>query len=120
MQAYARKALNNVRYCPPLNRAGRWILKAVRNATGAELPYIVKHLHPAGEISSRLPNGRQLRLFSRGGDDGITNIVFWNEWCGYEPESAPLFWRIASHCKVVLDIGAHVGFYSVLARSEEH
>jgi FkbM family methyltransferase len=28
---------------------------------------------------------------------------------------APLFWRLACKARVTLDIGAHVGYYSVLA-----
>src|SRR5204863_2620810 len=36
-------------------------------------------------------------------------------WSGYEPETAPLFFRLAQDAEVVLDVGAYVGFFAVLA-----
>jgi FkbM family methyltransferase len=62
----------------------------------------------------RLPEGRQARLWSRG-DDWVSNQVFWPGWNGYEPEVTPLFWRLAQRSRVTLDVGAHVGFYTILA-----
>jgi FkbM family methyltransferase len=110
------KALvNAVRYSQPFNAVATSVARAVRNTTGAEFPFLLKHLHPVGIVRSKLPNGESLRLYSCGGDDGITNVVFWNGWSGYEPETTPLFYRLASRSRTVLDIGAHVGFYSLLA-----
>jgi FkbM family methyltransferase len=62
----------------------------------------------------RLPGGRQARLWSRG-DDWVSNQVFWRGWDGYEPEVTPLFWRLAERSRVTFDVGAHVGFYTILA-----
>jgi FkbM family methyltransferase len=55
-----------------------------------------------------------LRLRSHG-DDWVSNQVFWRGWTGYEPEITPLFFRLAARARATLDVGAHVGFYSLLA-----
>src|SRR4051812_31722330 len=55
-----------------------------------------------------------MRLWSRG-DDWISNQVFWRGWSGYEPETTPLFFDLAREADVVLDVGAYVGFFTVLA-----
>lgn len=41
----------------------------------------------------------------------------WYEERGYEPASTALFRTVATDADVVLDIGAHVGYYSLLAKS---
>jgi FkbM family methyltransferase len=55
-----------------------------------------------------------MRLWSRA-DDWISNQVYWRGWAGYEPEMSPLFFRFAASSRVVIDVGAHVGFYAILA-----
>ena len=55
-----------------------------------------------------------MRLWSRG-DDWVSNQVFWHGWSGYEPECAGLFYRLAERSSLTVDVGAHVGFYSILA-----
>lgn len=67
-----------------------------------------------GEVCDRLPNRRLLRLWSQG-DDWISNQVFWRGWSGYEPETAPLFFDLARRASVTLDVGAYVGYFSLLA-----
>lgn len=41
--------------------------------------------------------------------------MFWLGWQVYEPETAPIFFQLASRARVTLDVGAYVGFYSLLA-----
>jgi FkbM family methyltransferase len=65
-------------------------------------------------VSSQLPNARTLRLWSRG-DDWIASQIYWRGWTGYEPETTCLFFRLATSAQITLDMGAHVGFYSLLA-----
>lgn len=45
----------------------------------------------------------------------MSNQVYWRGWSGYEPETVPLFFRLAMRANTVLDIGAHVGYFSLLA-----
>jgi len=76
--------------------------------------FFVKHLPRSGPVRARLPNGRTLKLRSRG-DDGIANQVFWRGWTADEPEALPLFFALAQRASVVFDVGAHVGIYSLVA-----
>ena len=81
---------------------------------GRDFEMAIKHLPRTGPVRSLLPNGEVMRLWSRG-DDWVSNQVFWRGWSGYEPETAPLFFRLAHEAEVVIDVGAFVGFFSVLA-----
>lgn len=65
-------------------------------------------------VQDVLPNGRTLRLWSRA-DDWVSNQVFWRGWRAYEPETADFFFRHSQKASVVVDVGAYVGFFSVLA-----
>ena len=89
-------------------------VRAVAHTLGVTPEFAIKHLPHTGATHMKLPGNRHAVLWSRG-DDWISNQVFWRGWNGYEPETTPMFWRLASSADVVLDIGAHVGFYSVLA-----
>jgi FkbM family methyltransferase len=75
---------------------------------------LIRHLHRVGTVRRRLPNGRTLVLWSRA-DDWISNQIFWRGWDGYEPETTRVFYTLALRARVTLDVGAYVGFYSLLA-----
>lgn len=98
----------------PFNGLATSAIKTFLKATRLHSEFMIKHLPRSGNVSSRLPNGQWLRLRSLG-DDWISNQVFWREWSGYEPEITPLFYRLATRSRVTLDVGAHVGFYALLA-----
>lgn len=112
--ARASNALRRLRYSQPFNVIATTLVKAILDATGRRPESVIKHLHRVGNVQSTLPNGRVLRLWSRA-DDWVSNQVFWSSWAGYEPETGPLFLRLASRARVTLDVGAYVGFYSLLA-----
>jgi FkbM family methyltransferase len=106
--------LKAVRASQPFNWLATSSVRAGLDLMGARPEMVVKHLHRVGPVACRLPNGRVLRLWSRG-DDWVSNQVFWRGWRGYEPETAPLFFRLAARAKVTIDVGAYVGFYALLA-----
>jgi FkbM family methyltransferase len=88
----------------------------VRKASGAPerpLELAVTHLPRVGPVRSNLPNGATLRLWSKA-DDFVSNQVS-ARLIGYEPETSPLFYALAETARTTLDLGAHVGFYSLLA-----
>jgi FkbM family methyltransferase len=87
-------------------------LMLTKTAVRSELP--VRHLPKVGRVQRRLPNGRRLQLWSAG-DDQIATRVFWKGWAGHEPETAAVFFRLATKARVVIDVGAYNGIYTLLA-----
>jgi len=106
--------LRRLRVSQPLNFLATSTVRAILRAAGSHSEMVIKHLHRVGAVSDRLPNGRTLRLWSRA-DDWVSNQVYWRGWRGYEPETAPLFFRLASRARVTLDVGAYVGFFTLIA-----
>lgn len=107
-------ALKALRCSQPLNWLATSSVRAGLNFMCVHSELVVKHLHRVGPVACRLPNGRTLRFWSRG-DDWVSNQVFWRGWRGYEPETVPLFFRLATRANVTIDVGAHVGCYALLA-----
>jgi FkbM family methyltransferase len=112
--AAVKRLLKAARTTQPFNATATSIVKAALGATGRTPDVVVKHLHRVGRVRAKLPNGRTLRLWSRG-DDWVSNQVYWRGWDGYDRETAPVFFRLAARSTVVFDVGAYVGFYSLLA-----
>ena len=83
---------------------------------GINTAVVADHLPRIGPVKCRLPNHGVFVLMSEG-DDHLVNSIFWNGWEAYEPETVPFFCRLAMKARCVADIGAHIGFYSLLAAS---
>jgi FkbM family methyltransferase len=81
---------------------------------GGPSDIVVRHLLRSGHVEDLLPNGRRLRLWSEA-DDWVSNQVFWRGWRSYEPDTASLFFGLAERATTVVDIGAYVGYYTLLA-----
>ncbi len=64
--------------------------------------------------ASACPTERELRLWSRG-DDWISTQIFWHGLEGYEPETVGTFFRLAEQAAVTVDLGAYVGYFTVMA-----
>jgi FkbM family methyltransferase len=109
-----RALLKQLRQAPAFNAPATHAIRAAMRALGRDSELAIKHLPHVGTTKMRLPNGRRARLWSRG-DDWVSNQVFWRGWGGYESEVTPLFWHLAGRAAVTLDVGAHVGFYTILA-----
>lgn len=107
-------ALKRLRVSQPFNSMATSTLRSVLRATGLRSEIVVRHLHRVGTVTDTLPNGRTLRLWSLA-DDWVSNQVYWRGWQGYEPETVPLFFRLATRARVTIDIGAYVGFFTLLA-----
>jgi FkbM family methyltransferase len=109
-----KRSLKAARAWRPLNGPATVCIRSLSRLTGREFQTVIKHLPRTGPVRSNLPNGKVLRLRSRG-DDWVSNQVFWRGWAGYEPETTPLFFQFAREAEVVVDVGAYVGFFSLLA-----
>jgi FkbM family methyltransferase len=109
-----KRSLKAVRGWRPVNGVATTVVRSLSRLTGREFKSAIKHLPRSGPVNARLPNGELMRLESRG-DDWVSNQVFWRGWEAYEPETVPLFYSLATRSDVVLDVGAFVGFFTVLA-----
>ena len=106
--------LKRIRNIPPVNRLTTSSVKLLTDATGWRPEWLLERLMRIGPVPLPLPNRRTMTLWGWG-DDWITNRLYWHGWKGYEPESTTLFFRLAMRSAVTLDIGAHVGIFSLLA-----
>ena len=99
---------------PPLNRVLTDALGAVLPSRARRHPAVARYLPRTGLVEVELPDGARLRMYSRG-DDDVASALFWRGWAGHEGETAPLFYELAGSARVTLDIGAHVGYFALLA-----
>ncbi len=109
-----KRILKTLRATQPLNFVTTSVVRALSGLGGGAPEVVIRHLHRMGPVNARLPNGRHLKLWSRA-DDWVSNQVFWRGWAGYEPETVPLFFERAKRARLIVDVGAYVGFYSLLA-----
>ncbi len=109
-----KSTLKAFRASQPFNVAATSTVRSISRLLGRDLEPAIKHLHRVGYTSARLPDGKTMRLWSRG-DDWVPNQVYWRGWSGYEPETSPILYRLARSADVTVDVGAHIGFYSLLA-----
>src|SRR5882672_879944 len=109
-----KQTVRRVRAIPVLNRPLTSAIKVVCQLAGGTPGWVVRHLVRSGPARSSLPNGQIFKLRTQG-DDWISNELFWKEWDGFEPETSPVFYELAAKSTVVFDVGAHIGYYSILA-----
>jgi len=107
-------AVKAMRSHPALNVPVTTLLRGVLRGLGRQSPWLTQHLPRSGVVGVRLPNGALLRLWSRG-DDWISTQIFWHGLEGYEPETVGAFFRLAEQAAVTVDLGAYVGYFTVMA-----
>ena len=112
--------LTRLRAAPAVNMTLTHAVRSLMQGLGVQNEIVIKHLPHVGTTTMILPGRRRARLWSLG-DDWVPNQVFWRGWDGYEPEMTPIFWRLATGARVTVDVGAHIGFYAILAAiANEH
>lgn len=112
--ATIRRAAKALRSHPVLNVPVTNVLRAGLRGMGRQSPWVIKHLPRSGVVSVDLPNEDRLRLWSHG-DDWISTQIFWRGIGGYEPETVPVFFRLAEQASVTIDVGAYVGYFTAMA-----
>lgn len=103
-----------IRSHPAVNVPVTNLLRAGLHSVRRESPWLVRHLPRSGMVAVRLPNGVRLKLWSRG-DDWISTQIFWRGLSGYEPETVPAFFSLAQQAATTIDVGAYVGYFTVMA-----
>jgi FkbM family methyltransferase len=75
---------------------------------------LITRMPIVGKVSVELPDGKYL-VMETGGGDLIARDLFWTGFKGYEYETTKLFYELAKRSKVIFDIGANIGYYTLLA-----
>jgi FkbM family methyltransferase len=95
----------------PVNVALRALIKPFAK----RLPWGVVHSIPTvGDVPLDLPDGRRI-VFVSDGYDSLASRVAWSGMEGFEPESLRLFLQLLDSSETVIDVGAHVGLYALMA-----
>lgn len=92
----------------------RVLIKSVLDLSSRLDLYFPMHWPVTGKVNFRLPDGEQLVLYSTP-DEFIPTRVFWKGYTGYEAPSVTLFYHLSKNCNTIIDIGAHVGLFSIIA-----
>lgn len=93
---------------PRLLRPIPWVYR--KDDLLSRLSYTLK---PYGTVSAALHDGRRLRIWS--GGDPLSSLLFWRGFAAFEPAALPVFARLAATADVIMDIGANMGVYSLVA-----
>jgi FkbM family methyltransferase len=76
--------------------------------------WAARRVPPLGEIRALLPNGSSLRLDSAQAEL-VHSLIFYRGWTGDEPETLPLWFSLAGESRTIIDVGAHIGHFSITA-----
>jgi FkbM family methyltransferase len=109
-----KETIKKLRAIRPLNNFATTTLRGLFTVTGLQSEFLIKHLPRTGVTAVKLPNGSILKLDAER-EHWISNQLFWRGWQGYESEMSGLFYDLAQSARTVVDVGAHAGFYSLLA-----
>jgi FkbM family methyltransferase len=114
MRVELKRAAKRVRDHPALNPLWTTGGRALLRTLGRDSDWLRSHLPRQGYVKLQLPNGETLTLWSKG-DDFVSTQLFWAGVAGYEAETVPLWFRLAERSRVTVDVGAYVGYMTLLA-----
>ncbi len=103
-----------VRAFIPINIGVRVLVKFRIGISQRIFRFFSIHWPVSGEVKFELPLGEKIKLYSKT-DDYISTQVFWHGYKGYEGASIELFYYLSKKSSVILDIGANVGYYALVA-----
>jgi len=108
-----KKVLLFIRGTFIVNVPVRSIVKASYNFQKKLYDYCIIHWPVFGIISFKLPNNKSVKIYSKG-DDFVSTQAYWKGYDGYEGPSVRLFYHIATKSKIICDIGANVGYFTLI------
>lgn len=107
-------AVKGIRSIVFINAMVRNMIKLQSRVNQKFVNFFSIHWPVSGVIKFSLPNGKKVKMFSRC-DDFIATQVFWKGYKGYEGPSAEIFYYLSLKSQCIIDIGANVGFFSLIA-----
>lgn len=93
------------------NKNVNYILRNVNKAISGVLPKKVK-LPPSGTLNLKLSKNKSL-IFQTNQTNYLTQLLFWNGYLKFE--YTPIFLKLVKKTSTFYDIGANIGYYSLLA-----
>lgn len=75
---------------------------------------VVRRTPRIGKASATLPNGKVIRMESTQ-CESVLNAIFYRGWTGEEPETLPLWYQLSKQAQTAIDVGAHVGHFSLVS-----
>ncbi|HEY4655004.1 MAG TPA: FkbM family methyltransferase [Cyclobacteriaceae bacterium] len=104
-----KQLLYRIIYHPSIN----WLLRNLNKVLSPFLPDSVR-IPPSGILTIRLKDTRF--KFCTNQTNYTTQIIFWNG--AYAMEYTAIFETLIRHCSCFYDIGAHAGYYSLIAAAQ--
>ena len=96
-------------YRPGVNTAVRTILKPFASALSPRYRFPI--VEP---FSLKVADDKELRIVSNE-TSYVSKVLFWEGVRGYEYHIVPLFMNLAQEAETVVDVGANLGYYAMLA-----
>jgi FkbM family methyltransferase len=107
-----KKALKSIYKAIPLKKQ---IFSAIKSVWTPPIS-IYKHLHFKGAFQFNIDRNTHLMLYAN--HSQFENELFWNGFKGsWEQTSLPIWVKLCKDAKVVLDIGAQSGIYSLITQA---
>src|SRR5437763_8257420 len=110
-----RKLLRKLRAFPMLNRLVTSSARFVFRLLGRRPPdLLVTRLPRVGTVRVNVNGSPGISLITRG-DEVVTNEIFWRGFRAADDPGVVAFHELAKRSRGIIDVGAYVGFHSVLA-----
>jgi len=97
------------------SRRINWLLRSISKAFGLLLPKKFR-IHPSGQLKIKTENGQQIK-FKTNQTNYITYLIFWDGYLNFE--YTDLFIKLIRKVETFFDIGANIGYYSLIGASEK-
>lgn len=109
-----KDTLKSLRGLWAINAPIRWFAYYLTGYFASLRKFFNKHWPAVGIVTVRLPGGSAFRLYTEG-DDWIATQAFWKGFGGYEGPCEHLFDSLARRSGTIVDVGANIGYYSLIA-----
>ncbi len=108
-----KNLLRNIRSIPIINRVVRNLIKVFPKRSGV-YKKLTMHWPVAGKVRADLGNGAHI-TFDSNGHLEVPKLVYWHGINSYEGKCESLFFELSRNTDVIIDVGANIGYYSLLA-----